>query len=49
MIHSREFLPNTTMWLCITLHHRALQTQHKYAQKINYTLKWFWLRSTDAL
>jgi len=23
----------------ITLHHHALQTQHKYAQRIKYTLK----------
>jgi len=33
----------------ITLHNCALQTQHNYAQKIKYTLKWFRLRSTDAL
>jgi len=33
----------------ITLHHRALQTQYKYAQKIKHTIKWFRLRSSEAL
>jgi len=40
MIHIREFLSNTRIWLsntCVTLHQRALQIQHKYAQKIKYT------------